>query len=153
MGDDHKSAFNFNNDFDRGFLSIPSAQGRTCLPNSCEITTLVDSGTTEHFVDDKLVPGLKERVKDRALLDAPKIFMVAGNRDLHGAATGILHDSMVDQTGKMYRERVSSLIVSGLGRYVSSSTVAMKRSVAKVVPTYGKVAPWCRYSKEERVWV
>lgn len=126
MGDNYKSAFNFNDDFDRGFLWVPSAHGRTWLPNHCEIPTLVDSGTTEHFLDDKLVPGLKERMNDRALLDVPKILVVAGNWDLHGTETGILHDPMVDQTGTMYRERFSSLVVSGLGRYVSSSTVAMK---------------------------
>lgn len=37
------------------------SMGRTFLPNNSEITMLVDSGATEDFVDDKLIPDLMEK--------------------------------------------------------------------------------------------
>lgn len=42
--DDKKSAFNFSNDFDSGFLWAASPKEPTFLPNSCEMTMLGDSG-------------------------------------------------------------------------------------------------------------
>ena len=80
------------------------------------------------------IPGLKDRVEDYALRDAPKTIVAAGNRELHGtAATGSSHGIIVDQTGKTHRVWFPSLIVSGLGLQVFFSSVAMKPGVVTIL--------------------
>ena len=41
---------------------------------------LVDSVATKHLLDDELIPRLKDRVYDHALLDVPKTIVTAGNK-------------------------------------------------------------------------
>ena len=50
--DDAKQAFNFNDDFDGGFLRMASTKGSIFLPNGFGMTMLADSGATEYFLDD-----------------------------------------------------------------------------------------------------
>ena len=83
------------------------------------MTVLVDGGATEHFLDDELVSGLKDRMKDCTLLLVLKTIVAAGHGELCGTETGILYDTIVDQTVKTHRVRFPSLIVSGPGRHSS----------------------------------
>ena len=39
-----------------GFMRMALSGGRSFPPTNSKITMLVDSGATEHFVDDKLIP-------------------------------------------------------------------------------------------------
>ena len=126
LADDEEPVFNFKDDFAGGFMWMTSTAGRTFPLNSCGMM-LADSGETEHFLGDVLIPGLKDRMKAYALRDVRKIIVAASNRELHGTATGILYGTIVDQTGRTHRARFPSLIVSGLGRHVFSSSVAMKK--------------------------
>ena len=96
------------------------------------MVVLVDSGATEQFFVDDLIPGLRNRMKDYALLGVPKTIVAAGNRKLYGTATGILQGTIIDQTGKTHRVRFPTLIVSGLGRHVFSF-VTTKPGVATIL--------------------
>ena len=48
------------------------SDGRTFLPTNSKITMSVDSGATEHFVDDEQVPELKEKMLNYTVLNMPK---------------------------------------------------------------------------------
>ena len=63
----------------------------------------MDSGATEQFFVDDLIPGLRNRMKDYALLDVPKTLVAAGNKQPHQTSAGILCGAIVDQTGKTHR--------------------------------------------------
>ena len=111
---------------------MASANGQTLLSNSCGITILVDSGAAERLLDDGLIPGSKDRMKDYALLDTPKIVVTADKNELRGTATGILYGTVVDQTGNKHRVRFPSSIVSCLGYHVFPPPLAMKRGVTTI---------------------
>ena len=103
--------------------------GWTLQPNSNEITMLVDSGVTEHFLDDELIPGLKNRTMSSTLLDVPKTIITAGNRKLLGTMTGTINGTITEETGRPHPAHFPGLIVSGLGHHILSPTTAMTRGI------------------------
>lgn len=64
---------------------------------------LVDSGATQHCLEDGPIPGLKYQKKDHALMYSPKATMTTGKRELLGTATGIHYVTIVDQIVKKHR--------------------------------------------------
>lgn len=60
------------------------SDGRTFLPKDSEITMVVSSGYTEHFVDDGLIPELKEKMLIYAVLKTPKNNTSSGQTDPAG---------------------------------------------------------------------
>ena len=94
---------------------------------------LVDSGATDDFFDDKLIPGLADRMTDNTLLDTPKMIVTVRNRELRGTATGILCGTIVDRAGREHRVRFPAFIVPGLGRSIFSPAPVMKRGVTTIL--------------------
>lgn len=95
---------------------------------------MVSSTATECILDDELIPGLKDPMKDYALLGVSETLVTAGKNELLGTATGNLYGIIDDQTGKNHLMRFVSLIGSGLGRHVlSSSSDAMTRGITTVL--------------------
>ena len=94
---------------------------------------LVNSDGTDHLLDDE--PNLRAKGPDKGLrVDRlTDVIVTAGKNELRGISTGILYDTIVDQTGKKLRVRFPRLIVSGLGRHVFSSPLEMKRGVTAVL--------------------
>ncbi len=125
--------FNKEFDFDGGFMWMALSDERTFLPNNNEITMLVDSGATEHFVDDQLIPELKEKMLNYTVLSTPKKIRAAGKHILLGTVTGILIGSITDKTGKKHEVGFPSVIVSGLGRHLFSSSDAASRGISTVI--------------------
>ena len=83
-------------------------------PDVDRISMIVDSGASDHWVDDELVPNLWDSMNDYKKLKEPKIIVTAGNK-----ATGTLWGHMIDQTGQRVPVRISAMIVPGLGRNLS----------------------------------
>ena len=75
------------------------ANRRMFQPKNNEMTMLVDSGATEHFLDDELIPGLKDHLMNPTPLDVPKTTITAGNRKLLGTMTGTINGTITDQNG------------------------------------------------------
>ena len=67
-----------NNDFDGGFM-FTAAATRQLTPSTKGATLLVDSDASESFLDDKLIPGLKERMREFKELSTPKESQPPGN--------------------------------------------------------------------------
>ena len=59
------------------------SDGRTFLPTNSKITMSVDSGATEHFVDDEQVPELKEKMLNYTVLNTVKKYDRPGSRHCH----------------------------------------------------------------------
>ena len=73
--DDDAPSLNFDDDFDKGFtcsVLTTASDGRISGLNSETSTMLVDSGASDHFMDEYLVPGLRQRIRGLRVPDEPK---------------------------------------------------------------------------------
>ena len=84
--------------FDGGFMWMALSDGRSVSPTNSKITMLVDSGATEHFVDE-LISELTEKMLNCTVLNTPKNIRAAGKQALLGTATGILSGVITDKAG------------------------------------------------------
>ena len=81
-----------------GFMRMALSGGRSFPPTNSKITMLVDSGATEHFVDE-LISELTEKMLNCTVLNTPKNIRAAGKQALLGTATGILSGVITDKAG------------------------------------------------------
>lgn len=72
-----------NEDFDGGFMFNAFGDVRRFAPNADGATLLIDTGASETFLDDELIPGLKDRMKEYKDLNMPKVILVAGGTEIH----------------------------------------------------------------------
>ena len=93
---------------------VARSGGKGFHPDADMITMIVDSGASDHLVDDELITRLRDSMNDYNKLKEPKIIVTAGNK-----ATGTLWGHMIDQTGQRVPVRISAMIVPGLGRNLS----------------------------------
>ena len=68
-------------------------------PSAKGATLLVDSGASESFLDDELIPDLKTRMRDFKTLSTPREITTAGKHTLHGIGTGIISFTIRDNHG------------------------------------------------------
>lgn len=99
-GDESKSYTNLANE---GSALVSLTNGKTIQPNRNEVTMLVDSGATEHLLDDGLIPELKDRMRNPTLMSVPKTAFTTDNRKLLGTMTSIIQGNIKQQTGKTHR--------------------------------------------------
>lgn len=76
--------------------------GRTFQANSNEMTMVVDNGATEHFLDDELIPGSKDRMMNPTPLHVPTT-ITAGNMKLLATMTVIIYGTVTDPTRRRHR--------------------------------------------------
>ena len=116
--DDEKPSLNFD-DFDKGLAFsglVAGSDVRGFHPNVDRITMIVDSGASDHLVDDELIPRLQNIMKDYKKLQEPKIIVTAGNTEVLATATSTIWGHIIDQTGQRVPVRISAMTVPGLGR-------------------------------------
>ena len=65
---------------------------------------LVDSGSSKHFIDPELFPGVESRIQEYTRIEPPTVITTAGNNVLRGTAQGILL-AVVRGTDDCYDER------------------------------------------------
>ena len=58
---------------------MTSSGERGFHPNSGRLTMIADSDAADHFVDDELIPGLRQRTMTYKKLEEPKPIDTAGN--------------------------------------------------------------------------
>ena len=131
-----KAAIDFTREednFDGGFMFA------TCSPNrgwnfaasATGTVFLIDSGASETMFDDRLIS--RRHFRDYKERSMPKIIEVAGQGQLKGTATGILHCTIKDDNGNQLSVRIQGLIVPGLGRNIFSPTSLLKKGLRFVV--------------------
>ena len=110
-----------NNDFDGGFM-FTAAVTRRFTPSTKGTTLLVDSGASESFLDDELIPGLKERMREFKQLSTPKEITTAGKHTTYGVGTGIISFTICDSHGVQLPVNLRALVVPGLGHNIFAPT-------------------------------
>ena len=133
--DSEKPVINFassNNDFDGGFMFTAVAT-RRFTPSTKGATLLVDSGASKSFIDEELIPGLKERMREFKELSAPMEIITAGKHTIYGVGTGIISFTIRDSHGAQLPVKLRALVVPGLGRNIFATTVELKNGVRFVL--------------------
>ena len=96
-GEENDPDLNKELNFDGGFMWMALSDGRSVSPTNSKITMLVDSGTTENFVDDELISERKEKMLNHIVLNTK--IRAAGKQAQLGTATGILSGVITDKAG------------------------------------------------------
>ena len=121
-----------NNDFDGGFI-FTAAATRRFTPSTKGATLLVESCASESFLDDELIPGLKERIREFKELSMPKEITTAGKHTIYGVGTGIISFTIRDSHGTQLPVNLRALVVPGLGRNIFATTAELKNGVRFVL--------------------
>ena len=82
----------------------------------------VDSGASDHLVDEELIPRLRDSMQDYEKLKEPKIIVTAGSKEVLATATGTIWGYIIDQAGQRVPVRIYVMIVPRLGRNLFSAT-------------------------------
>ena len=130
-----KPVINFagsSDDFDGGFMYAAGMPGRF-IPSAKGATLLVDSGASESFLDDELIPDLKTRMRELKTLSTPREITTAGKHTLHGIGTGIISFTIRDNHGTQLPVNMRALVVPGLGRNIFAPTAELKNGVRFVL--------------------
>ena len=133
--DSEKPVINFagsNNDFDGGFM-FTAAATRRFTPSTKGGTLLVDSGASESFLDDELIPGLKERMREFKELSTPKEITTAGKHAIYGVGTGIISLTIRNSHGARLPINLRALVVPSLECNIFASTAELKNGVRFVL--------------------
>ena len=130
-----KPVINFagsSDDFDGGFMYAAGMPGRF-TPSAKGATLLVDSGASESFLDDELIPDLKTRMREFKTLSTPREITTAGKHTLHGIGTGIISFTIRDNHGTQLPVNMRALVVPGLGRNIFAPTAELRNEVRFVL--------------------
>ena len=114
-----KPVINFagsSDDFDGGFMYAVGMPGRF-TPSAKGATLLVDSGASEYFLDDELIPDLKTRMREFKTLSTPREITTAEKHTLHGIGTGIISFTICDNHGTQLPVNMRALVVPGHYHY------------------------------------
>ena len=130
-----KPVINFagsSDDFDGGFMYAAGMPG--CFtPSAKGATLLVDSGASESFLDDELIPDLKTRMREFKTPSTPREITTAGKHTLHGIGTGIISFTIRDNHGTQLPVNMRALVVPGLGRNIFAPTAELRNRVRFVL--------------------
>ena len=125
-----------DDDFDQGFAFSATGSGTRPSPHPHNrFAMLVDSGASDHFIDDELLPGLREGMKEYKTLTEPKPIETADNKKVFATATGTICGHIINQSGEDIPVRISVVVVPGIGRHLLSSARAMKSGVSTILET------------------
>ena len=102
-------------------------------PSAKGATLLVDSGASESFLDDELIPDLKTRMREFKTLSTPREITTAGKHTLHGIGTGIISFTIRDNHGTQLPVNMRALVVPGLGRNIFAPTAELRNRVRFVL--------------------
>ena len=70
-----------------------------------------DSGASRHFIDDRLMAGVKRRMKNYVALKPPVIITTAGDNKLEGVAQCVLQVDVSDSKGTCPYLSLSCLVL------------------------------------------
>ncbi len=107
--------------------------------NSLKMTMVVDSGASSHYVDDKIIKGIKNHMFEYKILEKPSIITTAGMHRLRGSATGKLRVKVTDHNGEKKSVILPVTIVSGIGRNLFSSVTAHDKGFKTIISDNSRI--------------
>ena len=105
----------------------------TVVGDSDNFSMMVDSGASDHYVDDKLVPWIKSKMINLQEINPAREITTAGMHTLYGTATGDVVCKAADSDGKERTANVPIVIVPGIGKHLFSSGSAKSRGSKTVI--------------------
>ena len=102
-------------------------------PSAKGANLLVDSGASESFLDDELIPDLKTRMREFKTLSTPREITTAGKHTLHGIGTDIISFTIRDNHGTQLPVNMHALVVPGLGRNIFAPAAELRNGVRFVL--------------------
>ena len=100
---------------------------------------LVDSGSSKHFVDPKLVPRVETRMQDYTQIDPPMEIKAAGHNTLLGIAQGTLLVVVRDTQDICRTVKLPIVLVPGLGQNLFSKAMAAQKDVKTIITKAGSI--------------
>ena len=100
---------------------------------------LVDSGSSKHFVDPKLVHRVESRMQDYTQIDPPMEIKAAGHNTLLGIAQGTLLVVVRDTQDICRTVKLPIVLVPGLGRNLFSTAMEAQKGVKTVITKKGRL--------------
>ncbi|CAB1105885.1 unnamed protein product [Ectocarpus sp. CCAP 1310/34] len=122
-----------NGESEEALMYSTAHKGREFKPIAAGASLLIDTGASENMLDDRLIPGLKEIMRESKELAKPKVVSVGGGHELDGNATGLIHCTVKDSNGEKKAVLLRGLVVPGLGRNVFSRAAQIKNGVKLVI--------------------
>ena len=101
--------------------------------DSDNFSMMVDSGASDHYVDDKLVPWIKSKMINLQEINPAREITTAGMHTLYGTATGDIVCKVADSDGKERTANIPIVIVPGIGKHLFSSGSAKSRGIKTVI--------------------
>ena len=94
--DDETLSLNFGDGFDQGFAftGLLAGSGRRSFHlHSGRVTMIVNSGPSDHLMDDEMIPRLRNSMRGYKKLKKPSTILTAGNENAFAKATYIIWDT------------------------------------------------------------
>ena len=88
---------------------------------------LVDSGSSKHFVDPKLIRGVASRMQDYTEINPPMEVKAASRNTLFGTTKGILLVVVRDTQDVCRTVKLPTVFVPGLGRFFFLQRCLLKK--------------------------
>ena len=124
------------NDEDGLALAVGPAAEKWNRGSNSLVSVMVDSGASDHYFDDALMPGLRYRLDTYQELAIRRWITTAGGHQLEGADQGLLRGHIIDGQGVQHLIQISVLIVPGLGRNPFSVKQASRNGVVSIFDKY-----------------
>jgi len=116
------------------FTAVDRAeQALFTVGDSDSFSMMVDSGASDHYVDDKLVPWIKSKMINLQEINPAREITTAGMHTLYGTATGDIVCKVADSDGKERTANIPIVIVPGIGKHLFSSGSAKSRGIKTVI--------------------
>ena len=100
--------------------------------DTVKMTMVVDSGASDHYVDGKLVNGIKQLMFDYQEFDSPRTITTAGLHTLLGTATEKFRSKVTDSNGQTRMATLPITIVPRIGRNLFSSGAAQGEGITTI---------------------
>ena len=83
-----------------GGFSFVAAPRPNKAPQPDTLLLLLDSGSSNHYFDDTIIPVLENLMFNVEMLETPRKISTTGNNKLLGTRTGVLSGTIVDKDGR-----------------------------------------------------
>ena len=100
---------------------------------------LVDSGSSKHFVDPKLIRRVESRMQDYTEIIPPMKIKAVGHNTLFGTAQGILLVIVRGTQGVCRAAKLSIVSVPGLGRNIFFTALAAQKGGTTIFTKAGSI--------------
>ena len=93
---------------------------------------LVDSGASDHYVDEFLIPELNRRLLDYTCLTTPRRILIAGGALLDGTGEGNLQRVIIENYGNGHFVRIQILVVPTIVHNLFSVKTATRNGIVSI---------------------